>query len=87
MPERARRIETVRAGIPLRVGGVTLLTIERVVVRSSRMARGAWVTAAVEPQAVVVRDAAGVRLVALDGVAISLEQLRERIPGLDALLA
>lgn len=87
MPERARPIETVRAGIPLRVGGVTLLTIERVVVRSSRMARGAWVTAAVEPQAVVVRDAAGVRLVALDGAASSLEQLRERIPGLDALLA
>lgn len=87
MPERAPRIETVRAAIPLRVGDATVLTIERVVVRSSRMARGAWVTAAVEPQAVVVRDAAGVRLVELDGEAMSLEQLRERIPGLDALLA
>ncbi len=84
MPEHAGRIETVRAGMPVRVGDVTLLPIERVVVRSARAAHGVWVSAAVEPYALVVRDAGGVRVVEIDGTVISLEQLRERIPELDA---
>ena len=86
MPERARRIETLRAGPPLRVGEVTLLPVERVVVRSRPDARGGWVMAAVEPYALVVRDGRGLRVVELEGVAVSLEQLRERVPGLDASL-
>ncbi len=85
MPER--RIETLRAGRPLRVGDVTLLAIERAVVRSGRGALGMWVTAALEPYALVVRDAGGVRAVGVDGAAVSLEQLRGRIPGLDDRLA
>ncbi len=87
MPERARRIETVRPGRPLRIGDATLLAVERVVVRSGRTALGVWVTADVEPHAVVVRDADGVRAVALDGTLVSVGPLRERIPGLDDLLA
>ncbi len=87
MPERAGREETVRAGTPLRVGDVILVAIERVVVRSGRAPAGMWATAAVEPQALVVRDARGVRVVDLDGTAPSLERLREAIPGLDGLLA
>ena len=87
MPERGDRRETVRAGSPLRVGDATLVPIERVVLRSRRAARGGWVAAAVEPCALVVRSEGRVRVLSIDGDAISLERLRERIPGLDSLLA
>ena len=86
MPERAARVETLRAGKPLRVGDVTLWPIERVVVRSHPAARGGWVIASVEPYALVVRDGRRLRVLELAGVSVSLAQLRERIPGLDASL-
>jgi hypothetical protein len=87
MPERATRTETVRAGTPLRVGSVTLLPVERVVVRSDVGALGAWFTAAREPYALIVRDAGGIRALDAGGAAVSLETLRDAIPGLDAALA
>jgi hypothetical protein len=87
MPERASHTETVRAGTPLRVGSVTLLPIERVVVHSDMGALGAWLTAAKEPYALVARDAGGIRALDIGATAVSLEALREGIPGLDAVLA
>ncbi len=86
MPESARRFENVRAATPVRLGDVLLLAIERVVVRSGRAGRGAWVLAAAEPYALVVRDAGGARAIELDGTAIPLERLREQVPELDGLL-
>ncbi len=87
MPERTGHAGTVRAGTPLRVGSVTLLPIERVVVHSGVGALGAWFTAAKEPYALVVRDAGGIRALDFGATAVSLEALREGIPGLDAVLA
>jgi hypothetical protein len=87
MPERTSHTETVRAGTPLRIGIVTVLPIERAVVRSDRSALRAWFSAAVEPYALIVRDAGGIRAVDADATPISLEELREKIPGLDALMA
>jgi len=86
MPERTSHTETVRAGTPLRVGSVTLLPIERVVVHSDIGALGAWFTAVKEPYALVVRDAGGIRALDVGATAVSLEALREGIPGLDAML-
>lgn len=86
MPERTSHTETVRAGTPLRVGSVTLLPIERVVVHSGMGALGAWFTAAKEPYALVVRDAGGIRILGIGATVVSLEALREGIPGLDAVL-
>jgi hypothetical protein len=86
MPERAIHTETVRAGTPLRVGSVTLLPIERVVAHSDVGPLGAWFTAAKEPYALVVRDACGIRALDIGAPAVSLESLREGIPGLDAML-
>jgi len=77
----------VRAATPICVGAVTLLPIEQVVVRAGGDERAAWVLAAVEPHALVVREAGRVRVIGIDATASSLEQLRETIPGLDALLA
>jgi hypothetical protein len=87
MPERASRTETIRAGTPLRVGRVTLLPIERVVVRWHVWALGACFGAAKEPYALVVRDDGGIRAVDAGAREVSLEALRERVPGLDAVLA
>ncbi len=66
---------------------MTLLPIERVVVHSGMGALGAWFTAAKEPYALVVRDAGGIRVVDIGATVLSLEALREGIPGLDAVLA
>ncbi len=87
MAERERRSELVRAGPPVRVGSVTFLAVERVQVRSIGGGAGVWASAVLEPCAIVVRDAGGVRAVGVDGRAVSLERLRELIPGLDAPLA
>ena len=87
MPERARHAEVLRAGMPLRVGSVTLLPIERVVVRAGARARAAWFTAGKEPYALVVRDEGGVRAIGFGAEEVSLEALREAIPGLEGVLA
>ena len=77
----------LRAAAPLRLGASTVLPIERVAVWSGRAAAGAWVSGAVEPYAVVVRGPDGARLVALAASAVTLEELRARVPEVDALLA
>jgi uncharacterized spore protein YtfJ len=73
----------MRAGTPLRVGRVTLLPIERVVVLAGTGAGTAWFSASKEPVALVVRDEDGVHAIGLGAMAVSIEALRERIPGLD----
>ena len=86
MSEKSTFTETLRAGTPVHVGGVTLIPIEHVVLRSEMGIVGAWFSVAKQPYALIVRDAAGIRTVDID-VAISLEELHERILELDALLA
>ena len=76
----------MRAGAPVHVGGVTLLPIEHIALQSQMDIVGAWVSAAKQPYALIARDATGIRTVDIDG-AVSLGELREKIPGLDALLA
>ena len=87
MPERSTHTEILRAGAPVAVGSVTLLPIERVALHSDRGKTRVWCSAAKEPYALVVRDVGGLRVVDVDARAVSLEELREKIPGLDALLA
>ena len=65
---------------------LNLLPVERVVVRSVRGARQAWLSVTREPYAVVVRDGAGLRALGIDGEAKPLDALREMVPGLDELL-
>ncbi len=86
MPDRASRIDMLRAATPVRIGPVSLLPIERVMVHRGRCALVAWVSAALEPYALIVRDPLGIRVIDVGTGTVSLEQLLERIPGLDALL-
>ncbi|MBI5719735.1 MAG: hypothetical protein HZC37_18855 [Burkholderiales bacterium] len=86
--EQARHTEVLRAGAPVTVGRLSLLPIERVVLHSHWGDARAWVSASKEPYALVVRDAAGLRVVDTAAAAsVSLEVLRERVAGLDAALA
>jgi hypothetical protein len=87
MPERKTRTDTLHAGTPFTVGSITLLPIERVVMHLDTGSTRVWFAAAKEPYALVVRDAGGLRAVDTDAMAVSLAALREKIPGLDALLA
>ena len=87
MPERATHTDVLRAGRPLRVGPVTLLPIERVVLRAGTAASAAWFSAEKEPYAIVVHDEGGVRAVGVGPVVVSLADLREKVPGLDDELA
>lgn len=85
MPEPDAHTETVRAGTPLRIGHVTLLPVERLVMYVDRVTTHAWFAVSKVPYALVVRDSDGIRAVAI-GAAVSLEELRAKIPRLDDLL-
>lgn len=87
MPERELPAETLRAGRPFTVGSATLLLVERVAIRSYSRPASVWFSAVKEPYALVVRDTEGVHAVEISGPRISLDDLRSRIPALDALLA
>ncbi|WPC67073.1 hypothetical protein SBP18_00770 [Rhodoferax ferrireducens] len=87
MLERTRHTETVRAGTPVTHGAVMLLPIERVVLHSGRGNTRVWFSAIKEPYALIVRDAGGLWAIDTDAAAVSLEALRQRVPGLDTVLA
>jgi hypothetical protein len=87
MPEPNEHTETLRAGTPLAVGSVTLLPIERVVTYSDQGNTTAWLSMAKEPYALVVCDAGGIRAIDTNAMAVSLAELRDKVPGLGALLA
>lgn len=86
MPKRSTCSQALRAGLPVTIGPVTLLPIERVVLSADRGNSGIWFSAAKELYALIVRDAEGVRVVASDATTVSLDALREKVPELDAAL-
>lgn len=87
MLECTSHTETVRAGTPVTHGAVMLLPIERVVLHSGRGNTRVWFSVIKEPYALVVRDAGGLWAIDTDAAAVSLDGLRERVPGLDTVLA
>jgi len=87
VPDRATYTDVLRAGRTLRVGAVTLLPIERVVLRAGSAASAAWFSAEKEPYAILVHDEGGVRAVGVGPVVVSLADLREKVPGLEDQLA
>lgn len=80
-------METLRAAGPLRVGDVTLVLVERAVIRSGRGDAGCWVGAFKEPFAVVLCDAGGIRALSADSTEIPLDDLIQETPNLAAILA
>ncbi len=86
MPDALESLAGLRPGSTLRVGQVTLLAIERVAVRSCHGEAWGWLSAVVEPFAIVVRDPVGARAIGIDGAPMDLGILVERVPGLAAIL-
>ena len=72
---------------PLKLGAVTLLPIEGVLLHMHIGRGGGWITASKEPLAIIVGDAARRQAFATDGSEMPLDALRERVPDLDAVLA
>ena len=88
MPERnTHNSETLQAGVPVTVGALVLVPIERVVRHVDSGELGLWFSFEKEPYALVVRDANGTRAINVEDVAVSIEELRAKIPGFDDLLA
>lgn len=87
MHERASHREAVRAGVPVTLGRVTLLPIERTLLHACHGKSGLWLWAAKQPYALIVRDAGGLRVFGVEAAAVSIEGLCASVPGLDALLA
>lgn len=86
MPDDPASLSGLRPGASLRIGGASVLAIERVAVRSSHGEAWGWISAVVEPVAVVVRDPLGTRAIGMDGAPMELGTLVERVPGLAAIL-
>jgi hypothetical protein len=86
MRERGAQMETFRAGRALTIGSATLLPIERTVTHAGRFMAHWWFVVAKEPHALVVRDAGGIRAIAVATAQVSLERLLEEVPGLDTVL-
>jgi hypothetical protein len=86
MPEGPSRGKGFRAGAPLRIGATTLLAIERIAVRTERGDAWRWFSAVLEPHALVVRDAQGIRALGIGAAPVLLEDLRRDVPDLDRLL-
>lgn len=80
-------METLRAGEPVKVGGVTLVPIERTRIGSDAGGAGCWIGAFKEVVAVVVCDDGGVRALTTDSSEIDLESLIEETPNLRAVLS
>jgi hypothetical protein len=87
MREHDARTETLRAGRPLAIGSVTLLPIERTLRHAERRTARPWFIVAKEPHALIVCDARGIRALGIAATQVSLDRLREEVPGLDAILA
>lgn len=87
MPERSRRVETLRLGTTLIVGSVAVLPIERVVRHAQVCHKTAWFSVTVAPYALVLRSAGRVCAVDAGAATVSLESLREKVPELDAALS
>lgn len=86
MPEPTVHRLKLHAGEPLKVGGITLMTIERTAMNTSGGNTHVWLSASKEPIALVMRDVNGIHIVPIDAT-LSASEIRRQIPGLDHLIS
>jgi len=87
MPEPRQQTETLCAGAPVRIGAVTLLPIERVVLYATGAGACWWFAAAKQPYALVLREDGRVRAMDTQAAEIPIDTLCALVPRLDAALA
>lgn len=80
MPEDGMEFRTLRPCRPLCVGTVTLVPIERFEMQAEKTRAGVWFRVQRAPWAILVRDPAGVRAIAIDGEEVTLKRLRDEVP-------
>jgi uncharacterized spore protein YtfJ len=76
----------LRIGSPVAAGGVTLVPIERSSVQFEKGDRGCWLSGLIEPVAIIVCDAAGIRAYNTTGTDIPYASLLRKIPNLGAFI-
>jgi hypothetical protein len=87
MAEAEVHTDLLRVGVPLTLGAVTLLPIERTVLYAGFGRGGPWWLASKHLHALIVRDAEGIRAVDADGQPMPLAVLRQQFSELDRWLA
>lgn len=87
MAKPPRCTDTLSAGQPVTLGGLTLLPIERTRVLAQISHGRPWVAASKQVHVLILRDAAGLRAFDADARPLPLAQLRQQLPDLDAWLA
>ena len=80
-------MDELRPGNPVTVAGLTIVPIERRVLRTCAGDGRFWLVASMEAAAVLVRDVSGIRAFDVEGVEIAVESLVREAPGLGPLLA
>lgn len=79
-------MDELRAGTPLVEGEVTIVPIERCSVQSFVGEMGCWLSGLKEPFAIIVCDAAGIRVFDNNALEISVESLARKFPDLHGIL-
>jgi len=76
----------LRVGLPLVVGGITIVPVERISFQNICGKMGCWLSGLKEPFGIVICDEHGVRAIDMQSNKISIKLLRDAIPDLDGLL-
>jgi hypothetical protein len=88
MAERATRRDRLIASAPIVCGQVVVLPIGRLVLEGRPGRTHAWLTASLEPLAVLVGEAGTIRVLALDpALPLAPEDLRPHLGALQAALS
>jgi hypothetical protein len=83
---KQNRTQTLSAGALLCVGPLTLLPIERVVTYLDMTNMRIWISVCKDVYAIIFRESSGLHAVDTDGMAVSLDRLLEKVPGLGTRL-
>lgn len=87
MPDRRVGIDSLGIGPAVTVGRVALLPIERTVLHAALNGGHTGLAGGKYLHALIVRDASGVRAVVALGQPVSMADLHQQLPELDARLA
>ena len=80
-------LHKLQAGNPWIVDNVAMVPVERYFLYSEKGSSGCWFAAQKAPHAIIICDDTGIRAFNLQAREISLSQLAQDVPNLDAILA
>ncbi len=76
----------LRAGVPITVGEITIIPIERVWINSEKQPYAYWFNATKEAFAVVICELEGPRALDVEAHELPIDELKLKVPELESLL-